>query len=108
MVPKANNNYCDLCEESECVCIPDHFTPGNNPIQSPSSDLGKNSKSSSDLDSKQNPSSDLGTPKSSSDLAAKDNSTPNTELGPDGKPWDDTVDFEETDADPESPDESAP
>ncbi|KAL0241541.1 hypothetical protein GEMRC1_006776 [Eukaryota sp. GEM-RC1] len=85
MVPKTNNNYCGLCKESQCVCTPEHFTPGNNTNPSPSSDLGKT----------HNPSSDLGTTKPSSDLASKDNPPPNTELGPDGKPWDDTVEFDE-------------
>ncbi|KAL0243213.1 hypothetical protein GEMRC1_005774 [Eukaryota sp. GEM-RC1] len=82
---KTNNNYCGLCKESQCVCTPEHFTPGNNTNPSPSSDLGKT----------QNPSSDLGTTKSSSNLASKDNPPPNTEFGPDGKPWDDTVEFDE-------------
>ncbi|KAL0237776.1 hypothetical protein GEMRC1_012250 [Eukaryota sp. GEM-RC1] len=86
---KTNNNYCGLCKEQQCVCLPEHYTPESNSNPSPSSDLGKNSKSSSDL-------------------AAKDNPTPNTELGPDGKPWDDTVDFVESDVDPESPDNSSP
>ncbi|KAL0233136.1 hypothetical protein GEMRC1_011881 [Eukaryota sp. GEM-RC1] len=90
MVPKTNNNYCGLCKESQC------FRPR------------QNSKSSSDLDSKQNPSSDLGTPKLSSDLASKDNSTPNTELGPDGKAWNDTVEFESSDENPEPPANSSP
>ncbi|KAL0251411.1 hypothetical protein GEMRC1_000624 [Eukaryota sp. GEM-RC1] len=90
MVPKTNNNYCSLCKELQCVCTPENFTPGNKTNPNPSSDLGDNPQSSSDLDSKQNPSSVLGED-SSSVLASSKFSTVK-ELGPDGLPWDDTVD----------------
>ncbi|KAL0231280.1 hypothetical protein GEMRC1_010684 [Eukaryota sp. GEM-RC1] len=86
MVPKSNNNYCGLCKELQCVCTPKNFTPGNKTNPNPSSDLGDNPQSSSDLDSKQNP--------SSSSLLATSNSSTVKKLGPDGLAWDDTVEYD--------------
>ncbi|KAL0231475.1 hypothetical protein GEMRC1_010879 [Eukaryota sp. GEM-RC1] len=56
------------------------------------SDLGDNPQSRSDLDSKQNPSSVLG--EDSSSVLASSKSSTVKELGPDGLPWDDTVDYD--------------
>ncbi|KAL0236436.1 hypothetical protein GEMRC1_003018 [Eukaryota sp. GEM-RC1] len=92
MVPKTNNDYCGLCnaEESQCMCAPGHFTPGSMTNPSPSSDLGINKD--------QNP-----IPTWHPRIIPPQD----TELGPDGKPWDDTVDFEKPNEDPETPDSSS-
>ncbi|KAL0249132.1 hypothetical protein GEMRC1_004365 [Eukaryota sp. GEM-RC1] len=98
MVPKTNNNYCGLCKELQCVCIPEHYTPENTSNPSPSPDLGKNSKSGSDLDSIQNP-----IPTWQPRLIPSQ--TPNLDLT---EKLGTTVDFVDSDVDPESPTNSSP